>query len=153
MLRHPGIAFRPTSTGGREAGIVGRRLYVWLDEMLDASVAIQLRDRAVDVIAVQECSELQGLEDRQVLLEADRDGRALVTGNVRHFLPLHQRLLAGGDHHSGPVLASSRSLARSKATVGLWVRAIQSFEEARSGTPSLDDRCCWLDPPEVPDWR
>jgi len=72
-----------------------------LDEMLDPQIAIQLRRRGHDVLAIQEDSTLQGRPDPEVLARATELGRVLVTDNVADFSRLHRIVLQEGDHHAG----------------------------------------------------
>src|SRR5437660_12503726 len=99
-----------------------RSLKLLLDEMLDPEIGVQLRRRRWDVESIQrEHQDLIGLDDRLVLERATQLGRALVTDNIRHFIPLHQTYLAEHKIHAGLVLAHPRSYPRSKRTIGIWV--------------------------------
>ncbi len=116
-----------------------------LDEMLDREIAVQLRQLGHDVVAVQERPEWWGTPDDVLLADvAYRAGRALVTDNLRDFLPLHAALLASGRHHAGLVLAPSSRYPRSKRALGRWVNALHALLSAQPRGRSLDDAYTWL---------
>lgn len=79
---------------------------LWLDEMIPAEVARQLRRLGHDVQAVQEPEHrwAWGLEDTDQLEAATRRGRALVTYNLRDFIPLSQQWAEARRTHPGIVL-------------------------------------------------
>ena len=80
-----------------------------LDEMLSGAIAAQLRARGHDVVTVVENTALIGLSDDEILAEATTAERALVTCNIRDFVPLDQRYKASGRTHGGLVLMSSKA--------------------------------------------
>lgn len=120
-----------------------------LDEMLDREIAAQLRMRGLDAIAVTGRDELRGLADAEILAWAWRNRRAVVTSNTRDFARLHQEVLGRGEHHAGVLLGSSRSFPRGKASIGLWVGAIEGHEHLMGETAGLQDLCTWLHPAAV----
>jgi hypothetical protein len=67
-----------------------------LDEMFSDGIAQQLRARGYDVISVVADSALVGLPGDQVLAYATTEGRALVTANIKDFVPLDGRYRAAG---------------------------------------------------------
>ncbi|MDQ6773079.1 MAG: DUF5615 family PIN-like protein [Candidatus Dormibacteraeota bacterium] len=62
-----------------------------LDEMLDATIAEQLRHRGHDVEATQAQAGLEGKKDTKLLRAARELDRVVVTGNVRDFVRLHRQ--------------------------------------------------------------
>lgn len=121
-----------------------RSLKLLLDEMLDPEIGVQLRRRKWDVESIQrEHQELIGLDDGLLLERATQLGRALVTDNVRHFLPLHQTYLAEHKTHAGLILAHPRGYPRSKRTIGLWVRGLEQILR-RLALGSMENLCEWL---------
>ncbi len=112
--------------------------------MLDPDIGVQLQRRRWDVESIQGGhQDLLGLADAVVLERATQLGRALVTDNVRHFLPLHHRYLAQQKTHAGLILAHPRGYPRSKKTIGIWVRGLeQSYKGWRRG--STENLCEWL---------
>lgn len=112
--------------------------------MLDPAIGAQLRNRGHDVESIQaEHPELIGVDDIVVLERSTLLGRTLVTDNVRHFRPLHQRFLAEQRTHAGLLLASSRSYARSKRTIGLWINGLESAMNKHGSAPT-GNLCEWL---------
>src|SRR5690348_15899341 len=112
--------------------------------MLDPEIGVQLRKDGWDAESIQaEYKDLLGNHDALVLQRATRLGRTLVTDNVRHFLPLHQRYVAEQSTHAGLLLAHPRSYPRSKKTIGLWVRGLEQVL-GRLGSASIDNLCEWL---------
>lgn len=83
-----------------------------LDEMHTPLVAVELRDRGYDVIAVKERREVIGFTDDDLLTFAIADGRAIVTENIRDFAALHQRLSSAGHRHAGLVFTHPRRFPR-----------------------------------------
>lgn len=100
--------------------------------MLSGAIAAQLRARGHDVVAVVEDASLVGLPDEQVLAAATNAGRALVTTNVRDFVPLDQRYKASSSAHAGLVLVSSKTFPQDRSFIGAVVRALDRLlsEEA-----------------------
>jgi len=126
------------------AAASARSVKLLLDEMLDPEIGVQLRRRKWDVESIQgEHQDLIGLADAMVLERATHLGRALVTDNVRHFLPLHRTYLAEQKTHAGLVLAHPRGYPRSKRTIGIWVRGIEKVLQ-RLASGSTENRCEWL---------
>lgn len=67
-------------------------------------VGAGLRQRGHDVRAVDEESALEGLADAELLALAGRDGRVLITGNVRDFVPLVVAWASRAQRHAGVLL-------------------------------------------------
>lgn len=84
-----------------------------LDEMHAPAVAVRLRDRGHDAVAVKERPDLIGLPDEGLLRAATADRRVVVTENVKDFAVLHQRISGAGQRHSGLVFTHSRRFPRS----------------------------------------
>jgi hypothetical protein len=58
-----------------------------LDEQLSPEIAAELRTRGHDVIAVGERPDLIGLSDRDIIVIAHSESRAVITNNVKDFRP------------------------------------------------------------------
>src|SRR6202453_3833903 len=80
-----------------------------LDEMFSDRIAQQLRDQGHDVISIVPDPAWAGLPDEQVLAYAATEGRALVTANVKDFIPLDGRYRAAGQSHAGLILVSTKT--------------------------------------------
>jgi predicted nuclease of predicted toxin-antitoxin system len=101
-----------------------------LDEMFPPSVARALREAGHDVVAVQERPELVGLDDPGVFAQAQVEGRAVVTENVRDLVVLATDRAAESVAHFGVILTASRTLSRhQKRFVGATVDALVSTLE------------------------
>ncbi|MHB8509458.1 MAG: DUF5615 family PIN-like protein [Candidatus Dormibacteria bacterium] len=70
------------------------------------ALASALRDLGHDVFAVDEHSDLQGLDDAGVLALAVEADRILVTADVKDFMPLMRMWADGGRSHTGCILIS-----------------------------------------------
>jgi hypothetical protein len=83
-----------------------------LDESYPRAIASALREQGHDVIAIQEEPSLRGLPDPALFEVARELGRALVTENVAHFIPLDAQVHARGGSHHGLVLTSYQGKSR-----------------------------------------
>lgn len=79
----------------------------YLDEDLAPAVAAALRRRGTDARSAHEVGN-RGLSDATQLAFAAREGRCLVSGNVRHFVRLGQDAIREARGHAGIVLCSPR---------------------------------------------
>ena len=79
--------------------------------LLSADIAVRLGKRGHDVVAVVADSSLVGLADQQILPEAAASGRALVTANIKDFIPLGAQYKTTGRQHAGLVLVSTKTLS------------------------------------------
>jgi hypothetical protein len=95
-----------------------------LDEQLSPQIAARLRDKGYDVEAVADCADLVGSTDREVLELATREGRAVVTNNVKDFRPLAAQWLAQGRIHAGLILVPP-TRTRTRAAVPALACAIE----------------------------
>ena len=80
-----------------------------LDEMFSGLIAEQLGAAGHDVLAVVTDPALASLPDDQVLAHATTTGRALVTANIKDFIPLDARYRAANHNHAGLILVSSET--------------------------------------------
>ena len=106
----------------RTRPIDGQRLL--LDEMLSGAIAEQLRARHHDVAAVVEDNALISLPDEDLLVAATEAGRAIVTANIKDFVPLDQRWKAAGQSHAGIVLVPTKTCPQDRAFIGALVDAL-----------------------------
>ena len=82
--------------------------------MFSDDIASQLRARGYDVISAVADPALVGLPDEQVLAYAATEGRALVTANIKDFVPLDGRYRAAGQSHAGPILVSTKTFPQNR---------------------------------------
>lgn len=119
-----------------------------LDEHYSAVIAAELRGRGHDVRAVAERPDRSGLDDRSLLAAAAREGRAVVTENVRDFLALGREALRDGSGHPGLALVSPRAYPRSRRDLGSLVRALDDLLAACPAEDALVNQARWLAAPE-----
>ena len=86
-----------------------------LDEMFTDDIAQQLRTKGCDVISVVAHPALVGLPDDQILAYATTEGRALVTANVKDFIPLDTRYRAADQSHAGLILVSTKTFPQNRS--------------------------------------
>ena len=55
-----------------------------------------------------------GLPDNQVLAYATTEGRALVSANIKDFVPLDGRYRAAGQAHAGLILVSTKTFPQNR---------------------------------------
>jgi hypothetical protein len=85
-----------------------------LDEMVSDTIAQQLRAKGHDAIAVLADPALLSLPDDQVLAQAAATGRALVTANIKDFMPLDGQYRAAGQAHAGLILVSTKNFPQDR---------------------------------------
>ena len=85
-----------------------------LDEMFTDDIAQQLRTKGYDVISVVADPALVGLADDQILAYATTEGRALVTANIKDFVPLDARYRAADQSHAGLILVSTKTFPQNR---------------------------------------
>jgi hypothetical protein len=88
---------------------------VFLDEMFSDHIAHQLRAKGHDAISVVADPALVGLPDDQVLAYATTEGRALVTANIKDFVPMDGRYRAAGQSHAGLILVSTKTFPQNRS--------------------------------------
>jgi hypothetical protein len=115
-----------------------------LDEMVSAVVAVELRRRGHDVVALQdpELRHLRGSDDARILRHAHEDRRALVTDNVPDLLRCHRRSLGAGQRHHGLLLFGNATFPRHRHDrfVGAMVAALEAELRAHPG----GDDSAWI---------
>jgi hypothetical protein len=96
--------------------------------MWSAGLALQLRQRGHDVVAVAERPGLRGQPDAAIFAAAQAEGRAIVTENVVDYRPLATYALQRGGAHCGLVLTTNRRFPRHDLqTAGRLVNALDAL--------------------------
>jgi len=85
-----------------------------LDEMFSDTIAQQLSTKGFDVISVVAHPALVALPDDQILAHATTEGCALVTANIKDFIPLDGRYRAAGQTHPGLILVSAKTFPQNR---------------------------------------
>jgi uncharacterized protein DUF5615 len=98
-----------------------------LDEMFSGIIAEQLRAKGHDVLAVVADPALAGLADDQILAQATAARRALVTANIKDFIPLDARYRAASQAHAGLILVSAKTFPQDRTFTGVIISALSAL--------------------------
>lgn len=108
-----------------------------LDEDISPRVAVGLRERGVDALAVHELGRAgRAISDEDQLLFATAEGRVLVTYNRADYQVLDGRWRTEGENHAGIIWCAERGLPR--RAIGAIIQAIEAVNEQYE---SLDGLC------------
>jgi len=121
-------------------------LRLLLDEHYPRGIAEELRRLGHDAQAVQERPELQGVADADLLERALAEGRALLTENVRDFMPLFIVAASAGEATAGLVFSSPERMPRSRRSIGAFVAALDALLRSHPGERALEGQVWWLQP-------
>lgn len=103
---------------------------VLLDADVPPAVAEALTRFGHDVVPGSGNPNLEALADPELLREATRQGRVLVTFNVSDFLKIAHDFAHVGEDHAGIVLIHSRSFARTD--VGAIAKSLDALLRTRT---------------------
>ena len=106
-----------------------------LDEMFPAAMADQLSAKGHDVRAVAATPVFAGLPDEEILIGAAKAGRALVTANIKDFMPIDARYRATGRTHAGLIMVSTKTFPQNRAYIAAVTTALNSLLTSNSGEP------------------
>src|SRR2546428_13716999 len=98
-----------------------------LDEMFSDTIAQELRGKGHDVLAVAADSALVSLPDEQILAHAAATGRALVTANIKDFVPLDAGYRAAGHGHAGLILVHTKTFPQDRTYTAAITRALSAL--------------------------
>jgi Domain of unknown function (DUF5615) len=118
-------------------------LRLLIDEHYADAIAVQLRADGHDVVTVSE-RRIKGIDDESLLALAASEDRALLTNNVRDFIPIVRRWATSGLDHCGLVLTSDASMPRHKGSIGLFVQALGVLMAANPTIRALANEVYWL---------
>ena len=90
-------------------------------------MAEQLSAKGHDVRAVAASPLFAGLPDEEVLIGAAEAGRALVTANIKDFMPIDARYRATGRTHAGLIMVSTKTFPQNRAYVVAVATALNSL--------------------------
>ena len=85
--------------------------------MFPPTMADQLNAKGHDARAVVADPEFVGLPDEDILIGATEAGRALVTANIKDFMPIDARYRAANRVHAGLIMVSSKTFPQNRAYV------------------------------------
>ena len=95
--------------------------------MFSGAIAEQLRAKGHDVLAVVADPALAGLADDQILAQATAAGRALVTANIKDFMPLDARYRAASQTHAGLILVSAKTFPQDRSFTAAVTSALSAL--------------------------
>lgn len=100
-----------------------------LDEMWTPRIAVELRRRGLDVIAIGEPAQAEryaGVADDLVFARAQEDGRTIVTDNIADFEIARREWERRGGAHHGVIYALNPPFNRHRSdrVIGQMVRAL-----------------------------
>ena len=90
-------------------------------------MAEQLCAKGHDVRAVAADPLFVGLPDEEILIGAAETGRALVTANIKDFMPVDARYRATGRTHAGLIMVSTKTFPQNRAYVAAVTTALNSL--------------------------
>jgi hypothetical protein len=122
-----------------------------LDEHLSPRIAVELRRRGYDIIAVGERADLRGAFDEALWAAVRREGWAFVTRDIRDFVRLAWSDEAIGRPHAGLVLVHPRAFRAGLRDVDRLVAALGSLLAAPSDLRALYGAVVWLEPIDEPE--
>lgn len=95
-----------------------------LDEMFSETIASELRAAGHDVLAVVADPALVSLPDDQILAHAAATGRAVVTANIKDFMPLDTGYRAAGHSHAGLIVVSTKTFPQDRTFTTAVAKAL-----------------------------
>jgi hypothetical protein len=103
-----------------------------LDEMWTPTIAVELRKRDLDVIAITEpahASRYAGISDDEVFARAQEDRRAVVTDNIADYEQARSDWETSGRAHHGLIYALDPPFNRHRGegVIGQMVNALVHF--------------------------
>jgi Domain of unknown function (DUF5615) len=98
-----------------------------LDEMFSGIIAEQLRAKGHDALAAVADPALVGLADDQILAHAAAARRALVTANIKDFIPLDARYRAASQTHAGLILVSAKTFPQDRTFTAAIISALSAL--------------------------
>jgi len=125
-----------------------------LDEMWSPTIALELRKRRFDVIAITEpahASRYAGINDDQVFARAQEDRRAVVTDNIADYEQARRDWEIDGQPHHGLLYALDPPFNRHRGegVIGQMVNALAHFLDSPDAAKEPFSRAHYLR--EAPD--
>jgi hypothetical protein len=107
-----------------------------LDEMFPKAMADQLNAKGHDVRAVVADPNFIGLPDEEILIGATEAGRALVTANIKDFMPIDARYRVTNRAHAGLVMVSTKTFPQNRGYVTAVAGALDALLGQDRGIPA-----------------
>jgi predicted nuclease of predicted toxin-antitoxin system len=113
-----------------------------LDEMISPKIARELRSKGdFDVQAIKsDRPDLETVADREIVRRIAAEQRTLVTNDVLDFQLIHNQILVAGEEHYGLIFTSDSTMPRNRASIPLWVRALEKVLTEHPGNAALKNR-------------
>jgi predicted nuclease of predicted toxin-antitoxin system len=113
-----------------------------LDEMISPKIARELRGRGdFDVQEIKgDRPDLEAVADREIVRRIAVEQRTLVTNDVLDFQLIHNQMLAAGEEHYGLIFTSDFTMPRNKASIPIWVRAVEKVLAEHPNNDALKNR-------------
>src|SRR5687767_13418014 len=113
--------------------------------MISFRIATELRTQGHDVVAIKrDRPHLESTPDIDIVRQATRESRTIVTNNVKDFMPIHHNLVATNEDHAGILFTTDKKLPRSKKTLGLWVQSLESVLTANPDDDAFKNKVAFL---------
>lgn len=126
-----------------------------LDEMSPNAMAEQLNAKGHDVRAVVASPEFVGRPDEEILIGAVEAGRALVTANIKDFMPIDARYRAASRVHVGLIMVSTKAFPQNRTYITAVTSALDALlnaaESAQPGGVIFLTRAGLTKPAPCPD--
>lgn len=98
-----------------------------LDEMFSDAIAADLRAAGHDVVAVVADPALVALPDDHIFACAATAGRAVVTANIKDFMPLDAGYRAAAHAHAGLILVSTKTFPQDRTFTVAITKALSAL--------------------------
>lgn len=102
---------------------------ILLDADVPPAIGVALAQRGHDAVAASGNPPLEDLSDHDLLREASRQRRVLVTFNVQDFVEAAHQFAHGQEDHHGIILIHSRSFPRTD--IGAITDALDALVSSR----------------------
>jgi predicted nuclease of predicted toxin-antitoxin system len=107
-------------------GLEALFIRLYLDRHIMTRLAVDLRARDYDVLTTEEAGKNTASDEEQLDFAA-RDGRAILTFNIRDFAPLHYQWQAAGLPHSGIIVSQQIGLRQYGVLLKRMSRLLDHF--------------------------
>jgi len=104
--------------------------------MFPGAMADQLNAKGHDVRAVVADPNFIGLPDEEILIGATEAGRALVTANIKDFMPIDARYRATNRAHAGLIMVSTKTFPQNRGYVTAVAGALDALLGQDRVTPA-----------------
>jgi nucleoside-diphosphate-sugar epimerase len=104
-----------------------------LDDMFPHPMAEQLCAKGHDVRAVVSTPTFAGLPDEEILIGAAEAGRALVTANIKDFMPIDARYRALGRGHAGLIMVAAKTFPQNRTYIAAVTSALNALLASTPG--------------------